>query len=382
MTEIWLTKNPLNRILGSILRKQRIARNLTYKDVPGFAESYVRGLEVGSFTLHVSKAVPLYNFFENQVVDDKFQLNGLIQYLALITILESAARSSDGKKLSGKKLHEEAILITDKDDEKYKKLLHPFIAEEIFLNDIDIDLSHQHLEGHVKRFLTHYDSFDLDPGTAQRKSINEYFDEVPSVYLGVINDLSEKLRDLPVRIHFKDLEKWERQHEHKFASLHVLLSGKYDPSNEQEISTFSYSYLWNKDFVELKILFVDRSGVSNLEEKFRENLEKNFENGDHPRKEEILKNWKAGISKVTFASIKRSELTDEILRADTKEEIKNNQYNAFWIFGFIDRSRVGFLAEEKVNPKSKKEFLEQGRSVTFEELDEYLKKAQQIFNLK
>jgi hypothetical protein len=382
MAEFRLDKNPLNKILGSILKKQRLSKGFTYKDMDayGISESYMRGLEVGAFTLHVSKAIHLYQFLNHETEGQDFRLDGLVQYLSLVSILETLARDDkEPKKLLGVRMKDAAEEISHTNN-KYKILLQPFIEEDVFLKDIDIEQGYHHLESHVRNFLVKYDSFDFTPSKKRRKYINESFNKIPSVYSGLINDLAEKLETLPVRIHFTDVVKWEKQHENNFASLNVLLKGKYDPTNEQEITSFSYAYLWNENFEKLNFFIVGRNGIAEMETRFSENLHKQYSLNTKEH-ENILNNWQYGMGKVKFEQIKDTAEVKELLAAKNDELDQSDSYHAFWVFKFIDDSYVGFLAEEKKHPKKAKPILEQGRSILFEELDNYLDKADKIFNL-
>lgn len=391
MAEFRLERNPLNKVLGSILRKQREENEMTYKDVHlnySISESYMRALELGTFTLHISKAIPLYHFLNYATQEDDFRLDGLIQYLSLISILETTARDKE-KKINGKALEGAAIDICGWDT-KYRVLLEPFITGRFFVKEYNKTDDYDALERHVHNFLTKYDTFDLTPGEKQNKFLSEIIlkmlGETPSIYAPQIFEIAQQFQSLPVRIFLTDMGKWEKKYEQQFESINCIFSGDYEPSNEEDINNLSYNYLWNEGFTGLNIYLVGKNGKTpDMQKKFEANLRKHYENEKSDASKKILADWEKGVSKVKFIPIKSSSETKWLLEVKDPQTLDYNiedRYDAFWIFKFFNDTHVAFLGKEKKVLRTNSYVVEQGRSILLKDLYPYIEKSTKIFTRK
>ncbi|MEK7227813.1 MAG: hypothetical protein AAB681_00455, partial [Patescibacteria group bacterium] len=368
MEKVRKPRNPVAICWGLVLRKARESRSWEYTDVArtsGISAEFYRNIEKANFNLHVSQAYPLYKTFRNDVIGETFTLDGIINILALISIMEAKANDKSKKGVNTDDPKEYLSRLIQcagdlaEDSTKLKKLINGFFQADAFSLPEDGTSTIQKLEDsglvfEMEDFLIHYDSYSSGISIKTHedtKYIDNFFDEVPSVYTDILNETKRNLDALPVRMVFSELQKWELAKQSKIKELFVLIGDKFDVTQPKNLETYKYSYLFQETFERARFIVVNPNLTSdNIKEDFETNLKTAYENTE----QKIPKDWDKGLKKIKFKVIRA--LPEDLKTILTVENRGSKEkYEVFWVFKFYDDSLVAFVANAVEGPNFKKD---------------------------
>jgi hypothetical protein len=379
-------KNPLSQALGMIIKRQLSERNWDLDDFErftGIKPNYSKSILQGQTSLHIMKAFLLYEAFKKENITNYPSLEGLINYLSLISILESKGvekitvyeKNSEktGVEItqSGKNksysigLTEAAKLLSDANN-KYKSLLYPFFLHDLFnknsSDEVAALIESKGILLEVENFLVNYESYGLLKEEKQNSFFTTFFDKVPSIYVDVFNSAKLSLSYLPIKIHLTELWKWEDLFKEQFSELFVLVTAQVDITTPDNLEKYLYKYLWNNNFREINFCYytTPKRSEEKLLKDFKENLEKGF-----IKSSKIPPDWKKGVNKVNFYCL------DKLLPQEKKLlESDNEFYDVFWMFSVINSGEVAFVAKqtEIKNDNTTLPSLEEGKCLTVSEV--------------
>lgn len=368
------TRNPLALCWGLVLRKARESRSWEYSDIErmsGLSQDFYRNIEKAVFNLHVSQALPLHETFKNEVIGDTFSLDGIIQILSVISIMEAKANQrlrlnedilDENEKAA---LYNESLLECAQElsynSLKLEKLFEKYFELDLFkINDNNTILSSIENNGMIysmEDFLVNYKTFGENfKGKVSSDYLNGFLDNVPSIYTEFLSDTKKKLIDLPVRMIFSELQKWEKSNEMKIEELLVLNVSNFNISSISNLMDYHYTYLFRKSFKRARILLLDvHLEMENSKEEFDSNMYKAYKKN----KIKMPTNWDEGLSKMEFNVVKKlpDNLSDILYVVD--EQGKKIKFDCLWIYKFTDETLVGFTTnpEKDIDFEATKKYI-------------------------
>jgi hypothetical protein len=377
-------RNPVAICWGLVLRKSRESRSWEYTDIErmsGISQDFYRNIEKAIFNLHVSQALPLYLTFKNEVIGSTFSLDGIIQILSVISIMEASANervrkyehsSDDSVSIYYSALEECAENLAE-NSFKLKKLFFKFFEANVFSleNDTDsmvVKIEEAGLVYELENFLIQYQYYGEETEAKYKLDyIDNFFANVPSIYTDFISETKRNLLSLPVKMIFSELQNWERRNESKIEELFVLITAKFDVTEQNNLEHYHYSYLFKNNFKRARFLVIHKDFNRDVKQDFEDNLEKAYKS----QKIKIPKNWKEGLSKIQFKVL--PDLPDSLLKILTvKDELnKEIQYECFWVFKFVDETLVAFVAsaeEAEDFDKTNRYIFNEGRSLFIKDI--------------
>ena len=382
MPKISKTRNPLALCWGLLLRKARESRSWEYSDIErmsGLSQDFYRNIEKAVFNLHVSQSLPLYETFKNEVIGDTFSLDGIIQVLSTISIMEAKANhklrlhSETLNESEKNKLYCESLLECAQElsynSIKFEKLFEKFFELEVFKiydnSDLISVIESNGIVYIMEDFLVNYKTFGENfKGKVSLDYLNGFLNNVPSIYTEFLSDTKKKLIDLPVRMIFSELQKWEKSNEMKIEELLVLNASKFNLSNFSNLLDYHYTYLFRKNFKRARFLILDEYlEMKNSKQDFDENMHKAYKKN----KIKMPLNWDEGLSKMEFKVVKTlPEYMSNILYL-VDEQGKKAKFECLWIYKFTDETLVGFITNPEKDIDfdiSEKYIFNEGKNLT------------------
>lgn len=357
MSDLKNLKNPLNQAFGLVLRNEREKRSWSCEYVAqqtGLKSSYIQQVEKGQYNLHVSKCFTLYKTFKGVDVQDgnEFSLEGLMQLLGIISVLEARGKETEASEQNYMKGIKQAAHEL-RADIKIDKLFSKFFEYGVF----DVDRSdkaqsiiiEKNIHSLVNDFLVNYNDFESNYEKRESTSLESFFDDLPSLYFEYVKNSKENLLKLPFQIAFSGIWEWEARHKNDFVEMICLCDSADGVISEDNLSRYSYRYLWENNFEKVQFIFFNEKRTSEeIKSNFSENLRKSLTKKED---ESIFNTFEDGINKFNVKVIKSepnsvfNSITDELLYPPSDVTIK--PYSAIWIFTLKDgRSvySVSFLA--------------------------------------
>jgi len=339
-------KNPLNQVFGLVLRQERERRSLTYDHVQqrsGIQTSYFQQIEKGQFHLHVSNCYPLFLAFGKDFGDPRFTLEGLLQMLSIISVLEKSGKEGKNYMASVR----QSALVLSEHDPKIHRLFVKFFASGIFETKTNEDATELiiafDLVNEVRDFLTIYKDFEKSPDERYLEFQKGFFDNVPSIYFQYLKNAKDNILGLPAGISFSGLANWEEQNKGKFTHMMCFCTNPNFITSMDNLSKYFYTYLWEKQFEGLELIFNNGTKpVEQYAEDFSTNLKKSLRKEG---KSEMVKRFSDAMSKVKISLISNTKSSKEKIALLLSPPGDARDYSALWIFTMDSGHYVSFLAE-------------------------------------
>lgn len=338
-------KNPLTQTFGLTLRKKRLE---IHPENPnevaialGVQPSYYRAVEAGTYNLHISNSLKLFEAFEG-----KFSYEAIQKILSTIAIIDAGCKETPHINYYQKfnKLFEKVGKHDKRIGELFKKfsvnkfltslegLSHDEISQSILNNSLDLVM---------EKFLTEYKSFGKSPLQIQRSYPNTFFKNFPTDKI----EFLEKLKDfvietLPSKYDFRMSWEWERKNRFLFKNHYILDKNPDIHTGLKNFSEYQYLHLWEKNFENVFIIFISNQTSAKLKHEFRINLRDALVKSNAT---ELLKTFDLVINKV---EIKCASSAEEIMLAENILNSNNSgpAYNAAWVLSLTNLLNVGVKA--------------------------------------
>jgi hypothetical protein len=353
-------KNPVNQALGLVIKKERELRSWDYEQLAkksNISANYLRSIEQGSFNLHVSKALSLYEAFkqENEAIGDSFSLEGLIHIISLTAIMETKVNETI------KWCNDREVPITyqfavsgtaeelSKLNSKFNAFFSKFFSYKIFEKETSEEVAKiietTGLLSHVEDFIVNYSSFGMPIIERQQGYIDDFLNNVPSIYLNLLEDIKQNLTALPARLPLSNINKWEEKNYRDFEEINYFITDFYRPHDDMQ--NHYYSYLWEKKFQKLNFYY---AGDVNIADDLTSGLKDPFIK--YIQEEYIKKYSKSeqhfdiGVNKVHFKDIHNLNKNFLALFDELKTKLDSDKkYNTLIIYKLSSLKYIGFLAD-------------------------------------
>jgi hypothetical protein len=345
-------RNPLAQALGLVLQEMRDkmggASSSQVASELGLAASHYRMIEAGSAILQPSRAIRVVQTFAT------IEFIPLCEVLVSIQILDSARQSIRDMRTTTALLAEVTPSLT-----KVLKKLGTLwkVMDSGEAGDVAKTIISGGLRDELARFLTtepvslsaaEIDNF-MSPTYEHPLSgrlygkIGNILQGVAPFYLDAVLQLVDNLKNVSPRVTAEELARWEDLHQNKF-SHEIGVVRK--PDIVVDVGIFDYSYLWEKNFKKIVIIYRDgpTSQARSIHKKVAENLRRKFE-AERLKYERQLQ---------TFDKVLNEKLVIESGggNADTIDEIllyRDVPMNNLWAYimlngyvvPFIDNAAVG-----------------------------------------
>ncbi len=377
-------KNPLSQALGIVLRKNRLA---LYPDPDYIAntlsvqQSYYRAVEAGTYHLHISNALKLYDAF-----GEKFSYVAIQKLLATISIIEGSTSKSDPSYFI--RVSEVFKKISEHDDkmqfifQKFEQYIFTLTLSNLEPEAINRKIIEMQIDLAVEDFLTNYKNINVDHKQKQEHVILNALENVSTLYYDNIENYLYSIEELPTRVRFSDLWKWENKNTPDFTELYGIFQ-TYNPITCYEnLKRYTYPYLWSNNFTRLSFVFLNEgTSAADIKKVFVSNLKKSLKES---KKNEQLSRFAEIEKKIHFYVIESSTDTSEILEGEDLDNTIFDEnakliYDAFWVFERKKKHPVSFLAiKSKHRSIPNYEYFVEGSSLN---LQDTLKKKTQLKNL-
>ncbi|MFN8297851.1 MAG: hypothetical protein U0T75_02005 [Chitinophagales bacterium] len=337
-------KNPLSQALGMVLRKFRLKLHPepnAVADALDVQPSYYRAVEAGTYNLHISNSLKLYNAFSG-----KFSYEAIQKMLSTMAIIDSMTKQVSN---SGENYYSnfyQSFKELGENDERIEELFQKFTAND-FLTLIR-GLSHDEvsqaiikngLDLVVENFLTNYKSFGKSPITIQDSFPNVFFSNVPTDKIDLFKKIKEYTLLQPSSYDYRMSWDWEDKNKEQFKNCYILDSNPEILTSYANLSKYQYEYLWEVTFEKLHILLISENSPESWMAKFSANLKKALNDS---KKQTHLTHFKSAMQKVEIkciSSLPEIRSAEEILNPDG-----GVKYNATWVFALTDNFNVGVRA--------------------------------------
>lgn len=355
-------RNPLGLAFGAACRLERKA---TDQSVEQFAEkigikpSFYKLVENGTNYLHTNKSPSIV-----QALDGKMCLDGVSKMLLAISHSESSARSllsaADSPSLEHyiQGFQSSISQLSRMDPDKLGRLLLPYQKPEVAIalatanaKDAKMVLMQHELTAQALAFLGAYDDFGQFENGLESSSLVAKLERVPSMYLDVFSDLANRFINLPARVGFEEMWRWDHENVDLFQEWWCIIDLVENIVSETNLSRCHYDMLWGKHFKRARILFIEPADTIALNANFKAILRDLHERsalGDVlPEKRIInaknkLKTFDRAILKAQLNAL--PDVPSEQIK-QMQHEIVPEPYSAFWVFKMADNSLVGFYAK-------------------------------------
>lgn len=353
------SKNPLSQALGIALRKERLRLGLSTDEVArdiGIKASFYNLIENGSNFLHVNKSLMVSEAFKCEI-----SLDGITKILMAISMMEAAAREKlDGhhdKSSDYNQLYFDGLLaaidkLIEHDEKKLGRLLSVFDLKK-FSNlppkeaakYIDVNS----LDDEVLEFCKNYEIYGNKPTDTKDSYILDRFNSVPSIYFDFITDFLDKLVELPVKVGFEELWRWESINKCEFTDSICFSSNIESVISEDNLRRYHFNHLWEEQFTSAKFIFQTNRDVTELKNDFKEIFHKRLiestkTNIDHlhtiQNAVNKLRTFEDAMKKIRFKSVSNGE---KEIAQNLIQLISDN--TAIWYFSFKNNDTVSFLAK-------------------------------------
>jgi len=371
-------KNPLAQILGIVLRKNRLK---LYRDNPDFVansinvqSSYYRAVEAGTYNLHISHALKLSEAFYT------FSYEAVLKILSTITIIDvNIKEEAQAVNIEYNKSFFLVFKSISSVDNKIKFLYEKYSKNKLLQNLLyeNPDESSKYiiengLDHILEEFLMRYDKLDTNQTIIQKNKIANSLQSIPTLYFDHIENYLKITDELPIRVRFSDLWKWEEVNTPIFTKLYGIFQSHIPITCYENLRRYTYPYLWSPKFTELSMVFIDE-GISSEEilDLFIINLTRSLVENN---KRNLLRMLPDMQKKITFKVVRKNELTNQILTGKDLDNIKFDDnadfiYDAFWVFDRgLEKHPVSFLAIQQTHKYILDyEYFVEGSSLNLEE---------------
>jgi len=340
-------KNPLSQAFGLVLKTYRLRY---YSEPDAIANalkiqpSYYRGVESGSYNLHISNAIKLFEAF-----DGRFSYEAIEKLLAVISIIEATIKE-DSSSATYFSAFESILSKIAIHDDRLNVILNRLTESGLFKHKIDLKndevirlISDNRLDILMEEFLVNYSTFGKSRVELQNKFPNEFFKDIPTNQIDLFVKLKEYAIKQPTSYNSKASWQWEKRNCHLFKYCYILHTEPEILTGIKNLTNYIHDYLWEKEFEKTYFLFVAKGNGREYKELFKKNLREAYEKLDSEEARKKLKHFDNIVDKkVEMKCTTDSEYTamaDPILNG-----VEKGVYNAFWIFSLKDFSNVAVRA--------------------------------------
>lgn len=374
-----VARNLLAQALGFALRHERERQNKTVQEVvdqiPSISAPYYRLCESGTNHLHSNKALAVVN-----ALDGTVSLDALIKLLTCISTTEVEIKSSSTLQEYSQRFVAILEQFSVYETNQLGKLIELFLESSLVSDAIQQDpkeadklLRSSGLGMQVYEYLVHYPTYARHLDERIENALYNKAIKLPSIYAGLIHQLLDQLAQLAVPQQPNQLYRWEAKNQDFFRSLHVFTNSAVSVVGETNLANYTYPYLTNSDFKNVRILIIGDNTSDELKKEFSENLVKSVGGGSGPRAEELQNaiDKKVGIRSVPPTSgVGDGDDIGNLVRLVLGEEEPRGSrtYDACWIFeiGFDSNATIlaGFVGNLE---QEHREMLSTIESISFEQ---------------
>lgn len=333
-------KNPLAQLLGVYFKKERDFRGMSSDSVANQIDiggSFYRMIESGAANFHPSRSLDIIKVFY------KIEFDALCKMLVAIQILES---HKDAIEDFQKALEE----VGDADPQLAKlfQILEPVwvIIQKKTAKDVKKFLESEPVYHEIKQFLTSNKYYEKETEKRLDLELNALINQTPGFYLELTFKILQILERYPTHILPDDLYKWERENKHEFTNLYAIIKNHQSVSSLENLSNYTYDYLWSSQFEELNFIFLDESQDNDKAlQTFKKNLKTVLKRKPQEFQSE-LQNFDKAISKVSFKGGKehKEALSKIMLHKDKSNKENFHLYDLLWIFTLQNGNVIGFMS--------------------------------------
>jgi len=176
--------------------------------------------------------------------------------------------------------------------------------------------------------------------------LNTLINQTPGFYLELTFKILQILERYPTHILPDDLYKWERENKHEFTNLYAIIKNHESVSSLENLSNYTYDYLWSSQFEELNFIFLDESQDNDKAlQTFKRNLKTVLKRKPQEFQSE-LQNFDKAINKVSFKGGKehKEALSKIMLHKDKSNKENFHLYDLLWIFTLQNGNVIGFMS--------------------------------------
>lgn len=391
-------RNPLGVAFGSVCRLERKTLDISTEAMAhklGIKPSFYKLVENGANYLHTNKSPAIVTAFNRSM-----SLDGVSKMLLAISHSEASARSlvnAEGKQTSEgylKGFQSSVEQLCQLDPNKLGRLLLPYRDGEIAYalatssaKDAKAALKQHGLTAQAQEFLKHYDSLGQTDIGLQSSDLVKKIESVPSMYLDIFSDLANRLGNLPAKVGFEEMWRWEKENRHLFKEWWCLQDYIEKIISRENLERYHYNHLWDKNFQRGHILFMAPANNEELHYKFsaiiRDLLEKSIRGECAPEARMAnahskLKSFNKALEKMRFKSLP-THIDDKTRRIC--EEILPKPYSAFWVFKLTDNSLVGFYAKVTGSDNTVRNMLTEGVSLDHRQTAQKLEQFKHLWKI-
>ncbi len=336
--------NPLSVLLGAYLAKERNLLRMNSKDMAnqiGIGESFYRMIEAGLANLHPSRVLDFIKSFPNSQIN----FDAICKFLVAVQMVENNLSSYDQLKkvidemsAADFKLQKLFAVMEPVWNElkKGNEEIKPLIESEVFLNEL-------------QDFLTRYELYAVNPKESSEtvvQNANNIFRTIPTIYFDFVEDIVTRTQELPVRIRFSDLWKWEERNSSKFKEHYGIFRDHSSITNYENLRKYKYLYLWQGQHIATYFIFLNTDvSAEKIKSVFEKNLRRSLTEGDYTNE---LQTFDEKMKKIRFKCCPpdHTEIIDLLTGSyfDDSENPYDKVHDAFWVFRLVNGNNIGFLA--------------------------------------
>jgi hypothetical protein len=210
-------------------------------------------------------------------------------------------------------------------------------------------------------------------------------DELPTLYYDRLTNFLKQMEELPLRIRFSDLGKWEERNLYAFTELYAVIRDSNAVVHPYNFQLYKFDYLWEQNFTTANFIFLDKKPGEEtaLHNAFMTNIEKALADAG---KTDRLTELPRIANKIHFKCLnKPNETVSSILTGTDYDSVDKEvmEYDGFWVFVRQEKKPVSFLAT-LVAHKTVKDFpiFGEGYSLNSKDTTSRVNSFNEIWNLK
>lgn len=357
-------RNPIGLAFGLVCRAERKALNMSVEAVSaalGIKPSFYKLVENGTNYLHVNKSPSVVQAFNGGM-----DLDGVTKVLMAISHSESMTRGVIADEASSLRTQyhqafsDSMRLLSEIDPKKLGSLLLPYRRQEIVDDLISLPakavknvLKENELIEIMTKFLKHYVSFGQMVHAGIPDALMSKLESVPSMYLDFVSEFVGRLANLPAKLGFEEMWRWERENQHLFRESWCIMNCAENIVSETNLKRYQHKYLWAKEFKTAKILFIDGPGSDVLKQDFesilltiinRKASDDSETNTGREKSKCRLNTFDEAMGKLSLRSLSENDKGLETFHM-VRSELLPEPYSAFWVFVHHDNTLSGFYAK-------------------------------------
>ena len=246
-------KHPLMQLLGMRLAKDRGARKSEEisKSLECATSTY-RLAESGSIGLNPSLGLKLcelydYEFSAITILLVSIQITNSLESVNMIksTLKKVGEAEGDRFKIFLQTIEKEFWEIAQRNDEKE---LHDYIESEKLTEE---------LLNYLKE--SDYGKKEQEIVSEESEELAKKIKNLPTIYSDFVESFLENIDDLPIKMRFDSLVKWERKNRSVFEKLNAVIENYKAIVNVENLSRYSFEYLWDDSFEEANFIFFNNA---------------------------------------------------------------------------------------------------------------------------